>query len=61
MLKRMGCAEGRKNMRKLNIRTKCTELQNTRIYRISIWISEMLQKFIIVYLFHVGGVSSISI
>ena len=43
------------------MRTKYTELQNTRIYRISFWISEMLQKFIIVYLYHVGGASSVSI
>jgi len=48
-------------MRKVNIHTKYTELQNTRIYRIWFWIREMLQKFIIVYLYHVGGVSSVSI
>jgi len=48
-------------MRKVNIHTKYTELQNTRIYRVWFWISEMLQKFIIVYLHHVGGVSSVSI
>ena len=56
MLKKMGCAQGKK-MRKVNIHkiTKC------RIYRIWFWISEMLQKFIIVYLYHVGGVSSASI
>ena len=29
MLKRMGCAHGRKKMRKLNIHTKYTESQNT--------------------------------
>ena len=29
--------------------------------KIWIWISEMLQKLIIVYLYHVGGVSSVSI
>ena len=40
---------------KCRINTKC------RIYRIWFWISEMLQKFIIVYLYHVGGVSSVSI
>jgi len=48
-------------MRNVNIDTKYTELQNTRIYRILFWISEMLQKFIIVHLFHVAGVSSVSI
>jgi len=50
----------REEMRKANLHKKYTELQNTRIYRIFYWMSEMLQKFIIVYLFHVG-VSSVSI
>jgi len=47
--------------RKVNIHQKYRELQNTRIYKILFWISQMLQKFRIVYLFHVGGVSSVSI
>jgi len=59
MPKRMGCAQGRK-MRKINIH-KMHRITNYRIYRICFWISEMLQKFIIVYLYHVGGVSSVSI
>jgi len=46
-------------MQEEKIHTKYTELQNTRIYRIWFWISEMLQKFIIVYLHHVGSVFSI--
>jgi len=45
-------------MQKVNIHTKYTEF---KIYRIWFWISEMLQKFIIVYLYHAGGVSSVSI
>jgi len=48
-------------VRKVNTYKKYTELENTRIYRILFWVSEMLQKFIIVYLFHVGGVFSVSI
>ena len=59
MLKRMGCAQGR-TMRKVNIH-KIHRSTKYRIYRIWFWISEMLQKFIIVYLYHVGGVSSVSI
>ena len=46
-------------MREINTHKKYTELQNTRIYRILFWISEMLQKVMIVYLFHVGGGSSV--
>jgi len=46
-------------MQKLNIHTKYAELQKSTIYRIWFWISEMLQKFIIVYVYHVGGVSSV--
>ena len=53
MAKRMGCAQERK---KVNIHKK-TELQNTRTHSILFWISEMLPKFIIVNLFHVGGFS----
>jgi len=60
MLKIMECAQGKK-MRKVNIYTKYTELQNTRIYRNWFWISEMLQKFIIVYFYYVGDVSLVSI
>jgi len=48
-------------MRKVDIYTKYTELQNTRIYRNWFWISEMLQKFIIVYFYYVGDVSLVSI
>jgi len=59
MLKKMGCAQGKK-MRKVNIH-KIHRITKCRIYRIWFWISEMLQKFIIVYLYHVGGVSSASI
>ena len=33
MLKRMGCAQGRK-MRKVNVHTKYTELQNTGLTEI---------------------------
>jgi len=43
----------------------CTEKKThekvTWINRILFWISEMLLKFIIVYPFHVGGVSSVAI
>jgi len=56
MLKRMGCAQGRK-MRKVNMH----KITKYRIYRIWFWISEILHKFTIVYLYHVGGVSSVSI
>jgi len=59
MLKRMGCAQRRK-MREANIH-KTHRNTKYRIYRICFWISEMLQKFIIVHLYHVGGVSSVSI
>jgi len=45
---------GRKQYEKANTHKKYTELQNTRIHRILFSISEMLLKFIIVYLFHVG-------
>jgi len=58
MLKRMGCAQGRKNAKSKYTQKIHTELQNIRIYRVLFWISEMLQKFIIVYLFHIGGVFS---
>jgi len=44
-------------MRKVNIH----KIHRITKYRIWFWISEMLQKFIIVYLYHVGGVSSVSI
>jgi len=47
-------------MREVNIH-KIHRITKCRIYRIWFWISEMLQKFIIVYLYHVGGVSSVSI
>ena len=47
----------KKKYEKVNIHKKYTDLQNTRIHSILFWISEMLLKFIIVYLFHVGGVS----
>jgi len=61
MLKRMEGAQSRK-MGEVDMRTKYAELQNTRICRILFWISEMLQKFIIVYLLHVRDVvSSVSI
>jgi len=46
---------------KATIHRKYTELQNTRIHRILFWISEMLLKIIFVYLFLVGGVSSVSV
>jgi len=59
MPKRLGCAQGRK-FEKLNIHNKYTELRNARIHRILFLISEMLLKFIIVYLFH-EDVSSVSI
>ena len=42
-------------MRKVNIH-KIHRITEYRIYRMWFWISEMLQKFIIVYLYHVGGV-----
>ena len=60
MLKTMGVHREEK-MQKVNIHKKYTELQSTRIYRIWFWISVMLKKFIIVYLFHVRGVFSVSI
>jgi len=41
----------KENYEKVNIHKKYTELQNTTIHRIVFWISEMLLKFIIVYLF----------
>ena len=59
MLKRIGCAQGRKNAKSKY--TQNTQNYKYRIYRIWFWISEMWQKFIIVYLYHVGGVSSVSI
>jgi len=49
-----------KKMRKVNIH-KIHRITKYRIYRMWFWISEMLQKFIIVYLYHVGDVSSVSI
>jgi len=51
-----GMCTGKKKYEKVTIHKKCTELQNTRTHRILLWISEMLLKFIIVCLFHVGGV-----
>jgi len=36
---------------------KYTELQNSKTYSILFSISEMLLKSIIVFVFHVGGVS----
>ena len=51
MLKKMGCAQGRK-MQKVNIH-KLRRITKYRIYRIRFWISEMLQKFVIVW--HVGN------
>jgi len=55
-----GCAQGRKNAKSKYIR-KIHRITKYRIYRNWFWISEMLQKFIIVYLYHVGGVSLVSI
>ena len=59
MLKRMGCAQGRK-IRKVNI-NKIHRITKYRIYRIWFWINEILHKFVIVYVYHVGGVSSVFI
>jgi len=60
MPKGKGCAQGRKNA-KSKYTQKIHRITKTTNHRILFWISEMLLKFIIVYLFHVGGVSSISI
>ena len=53
MLKRMGSAQRRKN-------AKSKYTQNYKIQNL-VLESDILQKFIIVYLHHVGGVSSVSI
>jgi len=52
-----GICTGKKKMREVNIH-RITKYRN---YSIWFWISEMLQKFINVCLYHVGGVSSASI
>ena len=40
-----GLCTGKKKMRKANIHTKYTELQNTRIYTIWFWISDVSESF----------------
>jgi len=55
-----GMCTGKKNA-KSKYTQKIHRITKYRIYRIWFWVSEMLQKFIIVYLYHVGGVSLVSI
>jgi len=44
-----------KKDKKVNRHKKSTESQNTRTQSILFWISEMLLKFIIVFIFHLGS------
>ena len=55
MTKNIECAH--RKYEKVNIHKRSTELQNTRIHSILFWTSEMLLKFIVGNLFHVGSVS----